>query len=155
VREKKMKIARHSKIIEIIRAKDVETQEQLAEELKSKGFVITQATVSRDIKELKLIKVMNAQGTHKYATISPDESFLSNKLVNIFSQTVLYVDHVEKFVVLKTIAGSASAAAEALDSLKFNGIVGTIAGDNTVFILARTEEDTQDLIQKITKMISE
>jgi transcriptional regulator of arginine metabolism len=150
-----MKIARHSKIIEIIRAKDVETQEQLAEELKSKGFVITQATVSRDIKELKLIKVMNAQGTHKYATISPDESFLSNKLVNIFSQTVLYVDHVEKFVVLKTIAGSASAAAEALDSLKFNGIVGTIAGDNTVFILARTEEDTQDLIQKITKMISE
>ena len=84
-----MKIARHAKIIEIIQGKDVETQEQLAEELKNKGFDITQATVSRDIKELKLIKVMNEHGIHKYATTSPVDSFLSNKLVNIFSQTVL------------------------------------------------------------------
>ena len=150
-----MKIARHAKIIEIIQAKDVETQEQLAQELKNEGVVITQATVSRDIKELKLIKVMNAHGTHKYATISPAESFLSNKLVNIFSQTVIYVDYVEKFVVLKTISGAGSAAAEALDSLKFNGIVGTIAGDNTVFILVRTEEYKEELLRKIKKMISE
>ena len=149
-----MKNARQAKIIEIIQGKDVETQEQLAEELKNKGFDITQATVSRDIKELKLIKLMNEHGDHKYATISPADSFLSNKLVNIFSQTVLYVDQVEKFVVLKTISGAASAAAEALDSLKFNGIVGTIAGDNTVFILVRTEEDTKELLQKIKKMIS-
>ena len=89
-----MKNARQAKIIEIIQGKDVETQEQLAEELKNKGFDITQATVSRDIKELKLIKLMNEHGTHKYATISPADSFLSNKLVNIFSQTVLYVDQV-------------------------------------------------------------
>ena len=150
-----MKIARHAKIIEIIQAKEVETQEQLAEELKNKGFEITQATVSRDIKELKLIKVMNAYGTHKYATSSPGDSFLSNKLVNIFSQTVLYVDHVDNFIVLKTISGAGAAAAEALDSLKFNGIVGTIAGDNTVFILVRKEEDTREIIQKIKKMINE
>lgn len=149
-----MKIARHAKIIEIIQSKEVETQEQLAEQLRSKGFDITQATVSRDIKELKLIKVMNSHGTHKYATISPEDSFLSNKLVNIFCQTVLYVDHVDKFIVLKTIAGAAPAAAEALDSLKFNGIVGTIAGDNTVFILARQEEDTKEIVQKIKKMIN-
>jgi transcriptional regulator of arginine metabolism len=150
-----MKIARHAKIIEIIQAKEVETQEQLAEELRGTGFDITQATISRDIKELKLIKVMNSHGTHKYATISPEDTFLSKKLVNIFCQTVLYVDHVDKFVVLKTIAGAAPAAAEALDSLKFNGIVGTIAGDNTVFILARGEEETKDIVQKIKKMISE
>ena len=149
-----MKIARHSKIIEIIQTKEVETQEQLAEELRSKGFDITQATVSRDIKELKLIKVMNSHGTHKYATIAPEDIFLSNKLVNIFCQTVLYVDHVDNFIVLKTISGSAPAAAEALDSLKFNGIVGTIAGDNTVFILARKEEDTKEIVQKIKKMIN-
>jgi len=149
-----MKIARHSKIIEIIQTKEVETQEQLAEELRSKGFDITQATVSRDIKELKLIKVMNSHGTHKYATIAPEDIFLSNKLVNIFCQTVLYVDHVDNFIVLKTISGSAPAAAEALDSLKFNGIVGTIAGDNTVFILARKEEDTKEIVQRIKKMIN-
>jgi transcriptional regulator of arginine metabolism len=150
-----MKIARHAKIIEIIQAKDVETQEQLAEQLKNKGFDITQATVSRDIKELKLIKVMNAEGNHKYATISPTDTFLSSKLASIFSQTVLYVDFVDKFIVLKTISGAGAAAAEALDSLKFNGIVGTIAGDNTVFILVRREEDKEELLQKIKKMIAE
>ena len=150
-----MKISRHAKVIEIIQAKEIETQEQLAEELKNNGFDITQATVSRDIKELKLIKVMNAHGTHKYATSSPADTFLSNKLVNIFSQTVLYVDHVDKFIVLKTISGAGAAAAEALDSLKFSGIVGTIAGDNTVFILVRKEEETKDIIQKIKKMITE
>lgn len=150
-----MKISRHVKIIEIIQAKDIETQEQLAEELKNNGFDITQATVSRDIKELNLIKVMNTYGTHKYATISPTDTFLSNKLVNVFSQTVICVDYVDKFVVLKTISGAASAAAEALDTLKFNGTVGTIAGDNTIFILVRTEEDREVLLQKIKKMISE
>ncbi len=149
-----MKIARQAKIIEIIQSKEVETQEQLAEQLKIRGFDITQATVSRDIKELKLIKVMNSHGTHKYATISPEDTFLSNKLVNIFCQTVIYVDHVDKTIVLKTIAGAAPAAAEALDSLKFTGIVGTIAGDNTVFILARNEEDTKEIVQKIKKMIN-
>ncbi|MBW9170741.1 arginine repressor [Clostridium estertheticum] len=150
-----MKISRHAKIIEIIQSKDVETQEQLAQELKNNGFDITQATVSRDIKELKLIKVMNAHGTHIYSTSSPGDSFLSNKLVNIFSQTVLYVDNVDKFIVLKTISGAGAAAAEALDSLKFSGIVGTVAGDNTVFILVRNEEDSKDIIQKVKKMISE
>jgi transcriptional regulator of arginine metabolism len=150
-----MKIARHAKIIEIIQGKDVETQEQLAEELKNKGFDITQATISRDIKELKLIKIMNEHGIHRYATTSPVDSFLSNKLASIFSQTVIFVDQVDKFVVLKTISGAASAAAEALDSLKFNGIVGTIAGDNTVFILVRSEADTKELVQKVKKMIAE
>ncbi|WP_443662539.1 arginine repressor, partial [Clostridium sp.] len=134
-----MKISRHAKIIEIIHSKKVETQEQLAEELKNNGFDITQATVSRDINELKLIKVVNAYGTYSYVTSSQGDSFLSNKLANIFSQTVLYVDHVDKFIVLKTISGAGAAAAEALDSLKFNGIVGTVAGDNTVFILVRKE----------------
>lgn len=150
-----MKIARHAKILEIINTKDIETQEELAEELKNIGMDVTQATVSRDIKELKLIKVLSAGGKYKYASISPVEKFLSDKLVNVFSQTVISVESIDKFIVVKTISGSASAAAEAIDSLNFDGIAGTIAGDNTIFILVRTNLQANQLVQKIKKMINE
>lgn len=150
-----MKISRHSKILEIINTKDIETQEELAEELKNIGMDVTQATVSRDIKELKLIKVLSNNGKYKYAAISPIEKIISNKLVNVFSQTVLSVENIDKFIVVKTISGSASVAAEAIDSLNFHGIAGTIAGDNTIFILVRTIEQANQLVQKIKKMINE
>lgn len=149
-----MKIKRHAKIIEIINSKDIETQEELADELKKQGFDITQATVSRDIKELKLIKVSAKDGKYKYAPISPSEKFLSTKLVNIFAQTVVGVENIGNFIVIKTISGSAATAAEAIDFLSFDGIAGTIAGDNTVFILARSVEKAQYIVQKINKMIN-
>jgi transcriptional regulator of arginine metabolism len=149
-----MKVTRHAKILEIINSKDIETQEELADELKKSGMNITQATVSRDIKELKLIKVLSESGKYKYATIIHTENFLSNKLVNIFSQTVISVETVDKFVILKTISGSASAAAEAIDSLNFDGIAGTIAGDNTIFVLTRDNEKAQIITRKMKKMIS-
>lgn len=150
-----MKIARHAKIYEIIQHKNIETQEELAEQLKNTGFDVTQATVSRDIKELKLIKVLGDAGRYKYATNVTRDNFQSNKLVKIFSQTVLNVEKVDKFIVIKTIAGSASAAAEAIDSLGFDGIAGTIAGDNTIFVLVRDELSAQQLLQKIKKMLNE
>lgn len=150
-----MKVTRHAKILELINSADIETQEELAEELKKSGMDVTQATVSRDIKELKLIKVLSNNGKYKYASIAPVEKALSNRLVSIFSQTVLSVDIVDKFIVLKTISGSASAAGEAIDSLSFEGIVGTIAGDNTLFLLIRTNEQAIELSQKIKKLISE
>lgn len=150
-----MKISRHSKILEIINLKDIETQEELADELKKNGFDVTQATVSRDIKELKLIKVLSDKGTYKYATISSNEKFLSNKLINIFSQTVLQVENVDNFIVVKTISGSAPAAAEALDSLNFEGVAGTIAGDNTIFLLIRNKQRAEEVVQQIKKMINE
>ena len=150
-----MKLARHAKILEIINSQDIETQEDLAEELKKSGMNVTQATVSRDIKELKLIKVLSETGKYKYATITHTESFMSNKLVNIFTQTVINVETIENFVVVRTISGSASAAAEAIDSLNFDGIAGTLAGDNTIFVLARTPEKAQTISQKMKKMISE
>ena len=150
-----MKVARHAKILEIINIKDIETQEELAEELKNIGMDVTQATVSRDIKELKLIKVLSSEGKYKYASISPIEKFLSEKLVNVFSQTVLSVENVENFIVIKTIPGSAQVAAEAIDYLNFEGVAGTIAGDNTIFVLARSKELCILLVQKIKKMISE
>lgn len=150
-----MKVTRHAKILEIINSKDIETQEELASELRKSGMDITQATVSRDIKELKLIKVLGENGKYKYATISHTENFLSNKLINIFSQTVISVENVQNFIVIKTISGSGSAAAEAIDSLKFEGIAGTVAGDNTIFILARDSEKAQVITQKMKRMISD
>lgn len=149
-----MKVTRHTKILEIINSRDVETQEELAEELRKSGMNVTQATVSRDIKELKLIKVLSESGKYKYATINHRGKFLPDKLAAIFSQTVIGVENIDNFVIIKTISGSAPAAAEAIDSLNFSGIAGTIAGDNTIFVLARDREKAQDITQKMKKMIS-
>lgn len=148
-----MKSKRHSKIIEIINTKAVETQEELAEELKNAGFDVTQATVSRDIKTLKLIKAQGRDGKYKYISIQPEKNDMTNKLTNIFHNTVLHVENVDKFVVVKTITGSASAAAEAIDTLNLGEIAGTIAGDNTVFILARSLEKAEELVDTMLRMI--
>jgi transcriptional regulator of arginine metabolism len=150
-----MKVTRHGKILEIINKENIETQEELADELKKSGMDVTQATVSRDIKELKLTKVLASNNKYKYASINHSENYNPNKLVNIFSQTVTHVENVGNFIVVKTLSGSASAAAEAIDSLKFEGIVGTIAGDNTIFIIVRTLEQSEELLQKIKKMLNE
>ncbi|AZV56118.1 arginine repressor [Clostridium sp. AWRP] len=150
-----MKVTRHAKILEIINSDDIETQEELADRLKKSGMNVTQATVSRDIKELKLIKVLSDSGKYKYATISHTKNFLSNKLVNIFSQTVTSVENIENFIIVKTISGSASAAAEAIDSLSFVGIAGSIAGDNTIFVMTRDGESAHIITQKMKKMISQ
>ena len=149
-----MKSKRHIKILEIINQKSIETQEELADELKNAGFDVTQATVSRDIKELKLIKVMGNEGKYKYATISPNEGFLSDKLLNILAHTVISVERVNNFVVVKTITGSAGAAAEALDSINIDGVAGTIAGDNTIFVMLRDKDKAEDMIFKIKKIIN-
>lgn len=148
-----MKLQRHAKILEIINREDIETQEELADELKKSKMDVTQATVSRDIKELKLIKVLSEKGTYKYATISQSEGFLSSKLASIFENTVINVENVQNFVVVKTLSGSGSAAAEAIDSMNFEGIAGTIAGDNTIFILTLNEEKAQEIVKKLKKML--
>lgn len=149
-----MKSKRHNKILEIISTKDIETQEELADELKLSGFDITQATVSRDIKILKLIKVLSSSGKYKYVAINAQQNEIADKLVNIFSNTVIHVENVDKFVILKTITGSASAAAEALDSLNLMEVAGTIAGDNTIFIVVRSTEKAEELVDKIKRMIN-
>ncbi|AKN34036.1 ArgR family transcriptional regulator [Clostridium carboxidivorans P7] len=148
-----MKATRHAKILEIINSKDIETQENLAEELKISGMDVTQATVSRDIRELKLIKVLGNNGNYKYATRVHTENFLSDKLMNIFSQTVISAENVDNFIIVKTIGGSANAAAEAIDSLNFYGIAGTVAGSNTIFIVARDVDKAKTITQNIKKMI--
>ena len=150
-----MKVTRQARILELINSKEIETQEELAEELRKSGIEVTQATVSRDIKELKLIKVLSGKDKYKYASVSPNENFLSNKLIHIFSETVVNIDCVQNIVLVRAITGAAPAAAEAIDSLNLEECVGTIAGDNTIFILTRTPEKANDLYYKLKKMMNE
>ena len=148
-----MKSKRHSKIIEIINSKSVETQEDLAEELKLAGFDVTQATVSRDIKTLRLIKTQDADGRYKYSIINQERNDMVDKLTSIFTNTVIHVENIDKMVVVKTLSGSASAAAEAIDTLQLGEIAGTIAGDNTIFIVVRSLEKAEELVDKMIKMM--
>lgn len=149
-----MKSKRHSKIIEIINSKAIETQEELAEKLKSAGFEVTQATVSRDIKTLRLIKIQGSDGKYRYSIINQNKNDMLEKLSSILINTVISVENIDKIVVVKTISGSASAAAEAIDRLELGEIAGTIAGDNTIFILVRTLEKAQELVERISKMLN-
>lgn len=149
-----MKSKRHSKIIEIINSKAIETQEELAEELKSAGFEVTQATVSRDIKTLRLIKIQGSDGKYRYSIINQNKNDMLEKLSSILINTVISVENIDKIVVVKTISGSASAAAEAIDRLELGEIAGTIAGDNTIFILVRTLQKAQELVERISKMLN-
>lgn len=148
-----MKYARHAKILEIIENHEIETQEELAEMLKKNNINVTQATVSRDIKELRLIKVLAKNGRYKYASMKQQESAISDRFVKIFKDSILSIDHASNIVVLKTLVGAGQAAAAALDALDLKEIVGTIAGDDTIFILARKQEDIEELVNKFKKLI--
>ncbi len=149
-----MKIKRHSAILNLISNNDIETQEELCEKLEKAGFAVTQATISRDIKELRLIKVQSANGSYKYSVSSKEqESVLSSKFNNIFSEAVIKVDFAGNFVVIKCYPGMAHAAAATIDSMNINEIVGTLAGDDTVFILMRSEDNAADLTKSLTKYI--
>lgn len=149
-----MKSKRHSKILEIINENDIETQEELAEALKQAGYDVTQATVSRDIKLLKLVKMQSESGKYKYISSAKEERDINDKLYSILKNAAIGVEQVDKFVVVKTLTGAASAAAEAIDTLYSNDVAGTIAGDNTIFVLVRTDEKALELIAKIRNMIS-
>ena len=130
-----------------------ELSEELAEELKKSGFEVTQATISRDIKILKLLKVQSISGKYRYVAPTKEERNINDKLFSILANSAISVEKVDKFVVVKTLTGAASAAAEAIDSLYSEDIAGTIAGDNTIFILIRTDEKALELITKIRKII--
>lgn len=148
-----LKSKRHNKILEIISEKEIETQEELAEELKISGFDVTQATVSRDIKILKLIKMQGASGNYRYVASSKESKDINDKLSSILSNAAVSVENVDKFVVVKTLTGSAMAVAEAIDTLFDTEVAGTIAGDNTIFILVRNLDKAEELVEKVRKMI--
>lgn len=149
-----VKSKRHNEILDIINNMEIETQEELAEELKSSGYNVTQATVSRDIKILKLIKMQSTSGKYRYVAPTKEERDINEKLYSILANAAISAEKVDKFVVIKTLTGAASAVAEAIDSLYTSDVAGTIAGDNTIFILVRSDEKALELISKVRKMIS-
>lgn len=148
-----MKNKRHILIMELIDSKKIETQEDLALELKIAGLNVTQATVSRDIKELNLVKVSNNQGGYKYSRQGGVSPGLSARQMRIFTDTVLAIDYSGSMIVIKTMTGSANAAAEALDGLGWNDFLGTIAGDNTIFMLVKEDRITKDVCSKIRQLL--
>lgn len=148
-----MKSTRHSLILEIIEQKDIETQEELAEELKRRGVKVTQATVSRDIKELRLLKVLSDHGGYKYATVERAEKGMSERFIRILSESVISLDSVGNLIVIKTLSASANAAAEAIDSMKWSEVLGSIAGDNTILVIARSEEAVESLMARFNTLI--
>lgn len=147
-----MKTKRQEMITKLISTESIETQEVLAELLSAHGFAVTQATVSRDIKELHLVKVLTSNGTYKYSTMEKAENDLQERFIRLFSNCVMSIIPCGNLIVIKTISGSASVAAEAIDNMQWQEIAGCIAGDNTVFIAVREGGSTQDLIRKLQKM---
>lgn len=148
-----MKYTRHAKILEIIENKEIETQEELSEELRKIGLNVTQATVSRDIKELRLIKVLSKNGKYKYATLKSHDTILSDRLVRLFRDSIVSYDHAGHILVLKTIPAAAQAAASAIDAANFEGIVGTVAGDDTIFVLIKDITKMDEIIDKFKKLM--
>ncbi len=157
-----MKSKRQKKILELIEKYDVETQEDLADLLKKAGFVATQATVSRDIRELRLVKVSagireGRQNKSKYAANSVRNELdtrFTEKFKSILSEMVIKISSAGHMVVLKTYAGMAQAACATIDSLELPDIIGSLAGDDTIFIVMATENDALDFVKKLSKSIS-
>lgn len=149
-----MKISRQNKIIELINKYDIETQEELAELLMRDGYNVTQATVSRDIRELKLTKVAIDGGKQKYIALQKTEPALSEKLTRVLREGFVSMDAAQNILVIKTVSGMAMAVAAALDALQINGIVGCIAGDDTIMCAVRTVEATTTVMEKLRKLIN-
>ena len=149
-----MKVSRHAKIIELISQYDIETQEELAEYLNNAGFKVTQATVSRDIRDLKLSKVSTGSGHQKYILHRIEEPGMSEKYIRVLKDGYVAMDMAQNILVIKTVSGMAMAVAAAVDAMKWHEVVGCIAGDDTIMCAIRTVEDTAAVMDKIRKIVS-
>jgi len=148
-----MKTVRQVTILDIIEKNEIETQEELADALRQRGIQVTQATVSRDIKELRLLKVLTPMGSYKYATADKAENGLTDRFIRMLAESVLSVTAAANMIVVKTLSGSASVAGEALDSFRWPEVLGTIAGDNTIFMVVRSVEEVQTVVSRIQEMM--
>lgn len=148
-----MKTARHEKIIELINKYQIETQEELADRLNAEGFVVTQATVSRDIRALKLTKMPVDGGRQKYAIIQNDTNELNEKYLRVLKDAYISIDRAENIAVVKTVSGMAMAFAAALDAMKWHEVVGCVAGDDTVMCAIRTKDDALVIVDRIKKIV--
>lgn len=149
-----MKSKRQAKIMEIISTTNVETQEQLLKELEDAGFNSTQATISRDIKELQLVKALTANGKYKYTARKYDEQPISERFIKIFRETILSTASANNLIVVKTLSGCGNAAAEAIDCLELPHVIGSIAGDNTMLIIVDANENVPQILDLFNDIIS-
>lgn len=148
-----MKVNRHAKIIELINKYHIETQEELADYLNQEGFTVTQATVSRDIRDLKLTKIPSENGKQRYALHQTSGSGMSEKYIRVLKDGYISMDMAQNILVIKTVAGMAMAVAAALDAMKWNEVVGCIAGDDTILCAIRSTEDTVKVMDKIGRIV--
>ena len=142
-----MKYSRQALILKLIEEKDIETQEELVNELRANGMDVTQATVSRDIKELRLIKVLRDNGHYCYAE-PKRTSLYSDRLLKMFKESIISFASAENLIVIKTSSGTASAVGEAIDGLNWNDVLGTVAGDNTILVILESKKVVSDVMRR-------
>lgn len=150
-----MKRKRKAKILEIINNFEIETQEELQSKLRDAGFEVTQATISRDIRELRLVKEQSETGRYIYSAGKKNyNDNMAGRFISIFSESIISVDYALNTVCVKCFSGTANAACAAIDSMQWSGVVGTIAGDDTIFVLCKTEEFAKNFTLNLEKSIN-
>lgn len=150
-----MKKRRQAKILDIIKNGSVETQEELQSRLLEAGYEVTQATISRDIKELRLVKDLSENGRYVYSTVrKSDKDAFSTRAAGIFADSVISVDNAGNFACVKCFSGMAGAACAAIDSMQWGGVLGTIAGDDTIFVLCKSAEEAQGFKSSLEKSLN-
>lgn len=148
-----MKDNRHVKIIELIQKHEIETQEELAELLNQAGFKVTQATISRDIRMLRLTKVAGDNGRQKYVQQKSDENNMNEKYMRVLKDGYVSMDMAQNILVIKTVSGMAMAVAAAIDAMKWHEVVGCIAGDDTIMCAIRSVEETVTVMEKVRRIV--
>lgn len=150
-----MKARRHAKILELVNAHPVDTQDELLSLLREGGFPVTQATISRDIKELRLVKTLTSDGKYHYMVhTGTPKNEMSDKFLMIFSESVTKIDSAGNMLVIKCYTGMANAVCAALDTLHWSGVVGTIAGDDTIFMVMRDDHNAREMVAQLRKMMN-
>lgn len=144
---------RQLKLIEIINKNEIETQEALAKALRNEGYLVTQATVSRDIKDLGLIKVMTPNKTYKYAQPASTEQKSSGKMLNLFRECVISIDYAGHLIVIKTVSGGANSAATLVDKLNFPEVMGCVAGDDTILVVIKDQQKIVPIVEKLKSLL--
>ena len=148
-----MKAKRQALIREIVENQSIQTQEELADALREHGMVVTQATVSRDIKEMHLLKVLSEEGGYRYATMDKSEQGMNERLIRMLSDSVVDMSSANNLIVIHTLPGSAHVAAEAIDNPRWPETIGTIAGDNTILVIVRTNEEVDAVMKRFRGII--
>ncbi len=149
-----MKTRRHAKILDLIKEHDIDTQDELLRCLRENGFDVTQATVSRDIKELRLVKTLSSKGKYRYSTGRDNARSISSKFYSLFGDSVVSVEAAQNILVIKCLTGMAQAVCAAMDTLNFTGVVGTLAGEDTILVVCKTNEVAEERQEEFKKLIN-